>query len=109
LLKKRGQAIGAFVALANIFFVSLAGTLPRLGAQVIIVMALVSVYQIARESILGGPVFRVYRGRHCYGLLSLAIYALELIIALRVSFAGVPPQGLAYLLLSLYGYALGTS
>jgi len=48
-MNKRGEAIEAFFALANVFFVSLAALLPRNAEQVIAIFAVLSIYNIARE------------------------------------------------------------
>jgi hypothetical protein len=107
--QKRGQAIGAFIALANVFFVSLAALIPDATALVVIVVALIAIYQIVRESITMARAFPELRGWHRFGLIALCIYALELALAVRLATKTGHPRGLVYTVLGLYGYALGTS
>jgi hypothetical protein len=107
--EKRGQAIGAFVALGNVFFVSLAGLLPRSAPQVIIVLALISMSQILREGRTMARLFPERRGWRRFGLISFGIYLLELLIATRLLARAGNPEGIVFTVLGLYAYALGTS
>jgi hypothetical protein len=107
--EKRGQATGAFIALGNVFFVSLAALVPDRSGGIIIVIALASIWQIVREGVVLSRTFTALRGLHRFGLISLAIYVLELAIAVRFTLKAGPPNGLVYTVLGLYGYALGTS
>ena len=65
-------------------------------------------WQIVREGSAISRQFAEMNGVHRFGLISLAIYALELGIAIRVTFRAGPPEGFVYTILGLYGYALGT-
>ncbi|MGP6157844.1 MAG: hypothetical protein ACLPYS_10130 [Vulcanimicrobiaceae bacterium] len=107
--QKQGQASGAFIALANVFFVSLAALIPRFSTEVIIVIALVSIWQILQQGGMMSQRFSALRGRHRFGLISLGIYVLELYIAVRLRLKVAPADGFVYTVLGLYGYALGTS
>jgi hypothetical protein len=110
-MNKRGEVIGAFFALANIFFVSFAALLPRHAEQVIMIFAVLSIYNVARESEAMRRRFPDLRGWRRFGLISLAIYLIELGIALRLSLRIASPErlGLVYTVLGLYSYALSTS
>jgi hypothetical protein len=110
-MNKRGEAIGAFFALANVFFVSLAALLPRHAEQVIMVFAVLSIYNVARESEAMRRRFPDLRGRRRFGLISLAIYLIEFVITVRLSLKIASPDklGLVYTVLGLYSYALSTS
>jgi hypothetical protein len=110
-MNKRGGALGAFFALANVFFVSLAALLPRHAEQVIIGVALISIFNVAGESEAMRRRYPGLRGWRRFGLTSLAIYLIELVLAVRLSLKIANPQslGLIYTVLGLYSYALGTS
>ena len=109
-MNKRGEALGAFFALANVFFVSIAALLPRHAEQAIMIFAVVAIFNIARESEAMRRQFPDLRGRRRFGLISLAIYVLELGIAVRLSMKVNPDSlGLVYTVLGLYSYALTTS
>src|SRR5450631_2734514 len=84
-MNKRGQAVGAFFALANVFFVSLAALLPRHAELVIMIFAVLSIYNVASESEVMRRQFPELRGLRRFGLISLAIYLIELGIALRLT------------------------
>jgi hypothetical protein len=104
--RKHGLATGAFIALGNIFFVSLAALVPRFSGEIIAVFALVAMWQVARET-LGADSW--LRGLRYFGLASLPIYALELTLAVRFALKLGTPHGLVYTIFGLYAYALGAA
>jgi hypothetical protein len=103
---RRVQASRAFIALGNVFFVSLAALIPDTGAYVIVIIALLSMVQTVREGIRihrFEPTFRVWRS---FGFTSLAIYALQLFIAGRMELHLAVQNQLVYVILGLYFYSL---
>ncbi len=106
---RRGGAIGAFTALGNIFFVSLAALTPQVPGAIIAVIAVIAIAQIVSEGTTMARLYPKLRGLRHYGLKSLCIYVLELVLALRVVTHTGPPEGLVYVVLGLYAYSLGTA
>jgi hypothetical protein len=107
--RKRAQAASAFVALANVFFVSLAALAGPAAPRIVVVLALLSAYQIVREGMLVGRLFPGALGLRRFAPLSLCIYACELVLAARLSLGVGDGHGLLYIALGLYGYALGAA
>lgn len=105
----RGSAVAAFIALGNVFFVSLAALMPRLAPQAIVVIAVVSILQVRRASAAMSRLYPSLRGWRRFGVISMAIYLLELVIAVRLTRNVGHPEGLVYTVLGLYAYALGVS
>jgi hypothetical protein len=105
----RGSAVAAFIALGNVFFVSLAALMPRLAPQAIVAIALISILQILKASATMSRLYPSLRGWRRFGLISTVIYVLELVIALRLTLNVGHPEGVVYTVLGLYGYALGVS
>ncbi len=103
--RKRAQAASAFVALANVFFVSLAALAGPAAPRIVVVLA----YQIVREGMLVGRLFPGALGLRRFAPLSLCIYACELVLAARLSLGVGDGHGLLYIALGLYGYALGAA
>ena len=107
--RKRGQATAAFIALANVLFVSLAALIGASGPRVIVVVACAALFQIVRESVTMARLFPESRGRYPFGLIAMGIYLLELIVVVRLAAGFGTAHGLLYIVLGLYGYALGSS
>ncbi len=106
----RGRAVSAFNAFGNVFFVSLAALLPKGAAPTAIaVVAFLSLCQCISNALQMRRLFPDLRGWRNLGVISAAIFALELLVALRVHFGAGQPLTLAYVLLGLYAYALGSS
>jgi hypothetical protein len=107
--EQRGKATAAFIALGNVFFLSLAALVPNVGPKIILVLALVALVQIIKASGTMARLYPEFRGWRRFGLISAAIYLLEFAIALRFVLKQGPDQGLVYTVLGLYAYALGVS
>jgi hypothetical protein len=101
---RRANAERAFSALGNVFFVSLAALLPHIGPTIIIVFALLAIASIVR---MAAVILRNGGSWQHIGIISLAVYVLELWIALRVAANGLPADKLTFVILGLYVYALG--
>ena len=105
---RRNDAQRAFVALANVFFVSLAALMPRGTLIAIAVVAAVALYQTVRTAF--GTVRREgWQGWRHAGFVSLAVYAFELFSALEAKTHPDSDMNFVYIQLGLYAYALGTS
>lgn len=105
----RADATGAFTALTNIFFVSLGGLVPKAGPTIVLVVALLGIVQIVLE---GARLRREYpqiSGGRPFGLISLAIFAIEALFAGRVVLGHQTADGIVYTVLGIYAYALGTA
>jgi hypothetical protein len=110
---RRADAERAFAALGNIFFVSLAALLPRASLEAIIIIAMLTLIQVC------GVALKSWRSRdkgHLrvdfwtqLGLLSVAIYAFQLSLVVRMVFGVNVHDGLIWVVFGLYSYALGTS
>jgi hypothetical protein len=107
--ERSARSIGAFSALANVFFVSLGGLIPKSGPYVIAVVAVVSLVQTVTNSVRLARQFPEFRGFRAFGRISLAINLLELVVTVRIMYWHGTPDGLIYTLLGLYSYALGTA
>lgn len=107
--ERSAGAIGAFSALANVFFVSLGGLIPDTGPKVIAVVAVASLIQTLVASVRLAAKYSELRGFRSFGRLSLAITTLELVVTVRMIYWHGSPNGLIYTLLGLYSYALGTA
>jgi hypothetical protein len=101
---RRANAERAFTALGNVFFVSLGALLPHVGITVVTAFALVAIASIARMAVTllrsGG------NWRHA-GIISLAVYVLELWITRRIAADPALAYNLSFVVLGLYLYALG--
>jgi hypothetical protein len=106
---KRGLAMATFIALGNVFFVSLAAIVPRNTAWIIAVVAGISILQILSARRTMSRIYPERRAWARFGLTSLAIYMLELVIAIRFATKTGRPDGIVYTVLGLYGYALAGS
>ena len=106
---RRADAERAFTAFANAFFVSLAALLPRSSVGAIAVIAAISLIQVARLALAAWR----ERGQTVpwreLGLLSVAIYAIQLWLALKLLSGGEIHDGLIWVVFGLYSYALGTA
>lgn len=106
--ERRADAQRAFTALANVFFVSLAALMPHNAREAIIVIAIFGIVQVLLAGWAMRKGFSKWAGLMQSGLLSLCIYAFELVTAVRV-LQGSSPDTLVYIVLGLYAYALRTS
>jgi hypothetical protein len=104
---RAGRAIGSFTALANIFFVSLAG-LTTHTLVIALVVALVSFAQIVLAGTRLWGQFGGLRGWHAFGVVSSGIYVLQTAIIVRIMLGG-HVDGLVYVVFGLYAYSLGTA
>jgi hypothetical protein len=105
---RRADAERAFAALGNIFFVSLAAVLPHSSLQAIAVIAALTLIQVARLAFIA---WRTRGDTYPWtqlGLISVVIYAFQLSLAIRMIF-GSDTDGLIWVVVGLYSYALGTS
>jgi hypothetical protein len=106
--ERRANAERAFTALVNVFFVSLAALLPRSSLGAIAVIAGLALIQTARLALMAW----LARGERIpwteLGLLSVAIYAFELSLVVRM-IEGLKTDGLIWVVFGLYSYALSTS
>lgn len=108
--QKRAKASLAFIGLANVFFVSLAGLLPVDGAEVMLFVALIASYRVIRESMAMARLFPERRRWRPVGLISLCVYAFEFSVAVRmVTGHRSSAQDFAFIIFGLYGYALWNS
>ena len=106
----RGRAVGAFNAFGNVFFVSLAALLPtRAAPTATAVVAFLSLCQCLNNALQMRRLFPELRDWRNFGAISAAIFAVELLVAIRLRFGAAQPLTLAYILLGLYAYALGSS
>jgi hypothetical protein len=106
---KRADAVGAFTALANVFFVSLAGLLPRGAPDVILVIAAVAIVRIVRADV---SLLQRFPGPHDwrnFGALSIALYLVEGLATRRISTGTETTDGLMAVIFALYGYSLGVA
>jgi hypothetical protein len=106
---RRAHAERAFTALGNVFFVSLAALLPRSSIGAITVISLLAILQIVQVAVSG---WRKRAGAYNWreaGLISLCIYGLELILAVRILKGSNNHDGIVWVMFGLYAYALGTS
>jgi hypothetical protein len=108
-MERRADAQRAFTALVNVFFVSLAALMPHSALRVIEVVAALAIVQIAIAIVARVRSGGGLKDWQHLGLISLAIYVLELIVAQGVVTRAVAPDKLLYFVLGLYAYALGTS
>ncbi len=112
-VESRTRASSAFIALLNVFFVSLAGTVPPTNVGVVAaILAAVGIYDTLGIGLSLLEEWSIEAGRPSVVLLvgSLIIYALELWYAWRVGWdqgnSGAL-YGLVYVLFVVYGVALG--
>ena len=101
--EKQIRAQRAFIALANVFFVSLIVLIPDVSAIPVTVIAAIAIVQIGREA---RNSIRDDGGRIDWrnlGLISAAAYVFEICQAQRIDHA---PQGLVYTVCGLYFYGL---
>jgi hypothetical protein len=101
---RRANAERAFTALGNVFFVSLGALLPHIGPNVIIAFALIAMGSIAR---MGVSIVRNGGSWRHVGLISFAVYVLELSIAWRIAAHSLEADKLTFVVLGLYVYAIG--
>ncbi len=107
--KRRADATRAFVALANVFLISLAALMPHAGLEIMLLVVILSIAQLAREALRAArhhPLLQVLRS---FGLISLVIYIYEFILVLQAMTGGRSIEGLLGVIFGLYAYALATS
>ncbi len=105
---RRADAERSFTALVNIFFVSLAALLPRSSLPAIVVIAALALVGVVRLAITAWRTRGVRMPWTEIGLLSVAIYAFEVLLAVRM-IRGSATDGLIWVVFGLYSYAIGTS
>ncbi|HEY1729007.1 MAG TPA: hypothetical protein VGG22_11585 [Candidatus Baltobacteraceae bacterium] len=107
--KRRADATRAFVALGNIFLISLAALIPHAGLEIMLLVSVLSIGQLAREAVRSTrhhPLPQVLRS---FGLISLLIYIFEIVIILQAMTSGRNIDGLLGVIFGLFAYALATS
>jgi hypothetical protein len=106
--RRRANAERAFTALVNVFFVSLAALLPHASLGAIAAIGALALIQASRLVLdaLRTPAERAPWTQ--LGLLSVAIYVLELWFTVRL-ISGSDTEGLIWVVFGLYSYALSTS
>src|ERR687885_287683 len=112
-VESRSRASSAFIALLNVFFVSLAGTVPPTNVGIVAaILAVVGIFDTLGIGLSLLEEWSIEAGRSSAVLVagSLIIYVLELWYAWRVSMdqgnSGAL-YGLVYVLFVVYGVALG--
>ena len=112
-VESRSRASSAFIALLNVFFVSLAGTVPPTNVGIVAaILAVVGIFDTLGIGLSLLEEWSIEAGRSSAVLVvgSLIIYVLELWYAWRVSVdqgnSGAL-YGLVYVLFVVYGVALG--
>ncbi len=106
---KRADAVGAFTALANVFFVSLAGLIPNATGYAVLLTAVISIVRIVQADVAAArrwPGPRPWRER---GAISIVLYLLEGAIGLRMVLHATSGETLTYIIFVLYSYALGVA
>ena len=107
--KRRADAARAFVALANIFFVSLAALIPQDGLSIMLVISILSIAQIIREARSAARIHPMRDVVLSYGTASLGIYIAQFVLILRLNLGYASLDGLLYVIIGLYMFALITS
>jgi hypothetical protein len=108
-LKRRSDAERAFTALGNVFFVSLSALLTH---NVRATLAVIACLAIVNSIRLGWVRLRLAAGWSAwlnFGIISVCIYILELLAALGLNTNEASVDRIVYIVMGLYGYALGTS
>ena len=113
-VETRSRASSAFIALLNVFFISLAGTVPPTNvgvvAAILAVVGIVDTLGIGLSLFEEGSTIEAGRSSALLMVGSLIIYALEVWYAWRVSWEQGNSEalyGLVYVLFVVYGVALG--
>jgi len=107
--QRRADATRAFVALANVFLISLAALIPHSGLEIMLLISVLSVAQLAREAVRTArhhPLGQVLRS---FGAISLVIYIYEFVVIARTIMFGRGLEGLLGVIFGLFAYALATS
>ena len=95
---------------ANIFFVSLAELLPSHAELVTMIIAVLSIYNVTRESEAMRRRFPELSAWRCFGLFRLASISLNSALpSLSLKIASQEKLGLVHTVFGLYSYALRTS
>ena len=113
-VETRSRASSAFIALLNVFFISLAGTVPPTNvgvvAAILAVVGIVDTLGIGLSLLEERSVVEAGRSSAVLMVVSLIIYALEFWYAWRVGWDQGNSEalyGLVYVLFVVYGVALG--
>lgn len=107
--RRRADATRAFVALGNIFLISLAALIPHEGPEIMLLISVLSIAQLAREAVRASrhhPLLQVLR---TFGLISLVIYLYEFVLVAQSIMFGRSFEGLVGVIFGLFAYALATS
>ena len=104
--KKRADATRAFVALANLFFVSLAALIPGEGLSVMLAISLISIVQLLRETRSAARIYPLRDVIVSYGLAPFGIYIAQFILILLIDMGKPAIDGLLYVIIALYVFAL---
>ena len=103
--RRRAQAQRAFLALVNIFFVSLVALIPKVESIALTLVALVTIAQVLATVVRMSRRSGLTAWRQL-GFISLGVYVLEIFMALRIE---THPVGIVEVVLGLYAYALLTA
>ncbi len=104
--QKNSRALGAFIALVNVFLISLLALLPHVTSITFVSIAVVTMIQAVRSSVRAYRRNPGVRNWRTWGTIPVAIYALEIVLALR---SDGYPAGLVDIVIGLYVYALVTA
>jgi hypothetical protein len=106
---RQRRAEGAFIALSNVLFVSFAALAPHAPGAIIAVVAVIAIVQTIATAFSLGALKPERPGIRSFWFAPLAVYALELYIAVRLWIWSGPAEGLVYTVLALYAYSLGSA
>jgi hypothetical protein len=107
--KRRADATRSFVALGNVFFISLAALIPRSGEEIMLAVSVASIAQLIREARRNARRYTFAQIIRTFGMVSLVIYGAEFVIILRNLEGHGNIDALVGIVFSLYSYALATS
>jgi hypothetical protein len=107
--KRRADAIGAFAALGNVFFVSLVGLMPTENYDVMLGVAVLSIFRLVREAYRASKRISLLRVLQTFGIVPLIVYVAEFVVVLLLRAGLTSIGGLLGIILGLYAYALATS
>ena len=104
--RKNARALSAFIALVNVFLISLLALLPYVTAISFVIIAGITMIQTLRSTVRAYRSHPERRNWRTWGAISVAIYALEIVLAVR---SDVYASGLVDIVIGLYIYALITA
>jgi len=107
--KRRADATRAFVALGNVFLISLAALIPHGSLEIMLAVSVASILQLLREALRASKHHPLRQVLRSFGLVSLVIYAFEFWIVLQAMTNGRNIEALLGVIFGLYTYALATS